>query len=279
MASYYAPNGHYSASVGAFTSPMVNTPLSSTGSGSVYVYGNGFPTDTYSGTNYYVDVLYVPQDDAAPNMTTDIAPNNGATSIGIGTKPVATFADAITPSSLSFTMSTEAGQLVMGVATYDPSSQTATFTPEGSLAPSTKYTAIVSATSAAGAAMSTPKTWSFTTAAAEPPVVTTSTPATDATDVSTAAAPQVVFAKTVTASSIAWSVKDAGGVAVTGTTAYDAATTTTTFTPATALKGSTKYTVSVSASSETGTAMAACGAFCEGGVKKPVSFMPSGLKM
>ena len=29
VASYYAPNGHYSASVGAFTSPMVNTPLSS----------------------------------------------------------------------------------------------------------------------------------------------------------------------------------------------------------------------------------------------------------
>ena len=255
VASYYAPNGHYSAKVGGFADTMVNTPLSSSGSGGYYFYGNGFPDRSYLATNYYVDVMYVPQDDDSPAVT-DVTPNNEATTVGIATKPTATFADAITAGSLSFALSTEAGQLVTGATSYDVTSRTATFTPEGSLAPSTKYTATVVASSAAGAAMSTPKTWSFTTASAEPPVITTSKPAADATDVATATAPQVIFAKAVTSSSITWSVKDAGGTAVTGAATYDASTRTATFTPAAALNGSTKYTVTLSASSDSGTAMA-----------------------
>ncbi|HEY5842055.1 MAG TPA: DUF4082 domain-containing protein, partial [Mycobacterium sp.] len=254
VASYYAPNGHYSANVGGFANTMVNTPLSSSGSGGYYLYGNGFPDRSYLGTNYYVDVLYVPQDDDSPSVT-DVTPNNNANAVGIGSRPSATFADAITPSSLSFAVSTEAGQLVTGATTYDATSKTATFTPEGSLASSTKYTATVSASSAAGAAMSSSKTWSFTTAAAEPPVVNASAPAGDAIDVAVSVTPEATFAKAVNPSTIVWSLKDSDGTAVSGASTYDAVTRTTRFTPGAALKGSTEYAASVSASSDTGTAM------------------------
>ena len=118
VASYYAPNGHYSANVGGFADTMVNTPLSSAGSGGYYLYGNGFPDRSYLGTNYYVDVMYVPQDDGSPTVT-DVTPNDNATSVGIGSKPSATFADDITAGTLTFAVSTDAGQLVTGATTYD----------------------------------------------------------------------------------------------------------------------------------------------------------------
>ena len=46
--SYYAPDGHYSASSGYFASPVVNLPLSSVGTGGVYANGNNFPNSSYS---------------------------------------------------------------------------------------------------------------------------------------------------------------------------------------------------------------------------------------
>ena len=61
VVSYYAPNGHYSATSGAFASPWVRGPLTvgSSGNGRYrYGTGGGYPTDTWGQTNYFVDVVF-----------------------------------------------------------------------------------------------------------------------------------------------------------------------------------------------------------------------------
>ncbi|WP_214409858.1 DUF4082 domain-containing protein [Sphaerisporangium fuscum] len=69
VASYFAPNGHYSGDGGYFNSGAYdNPPLHAVanggpaGSNGVYRYGSssGFPTDSYNGANYWVDVLFTP---------------------------------------------------------------------------------------------------------------------------------------------------------------------------------------------------------------------------
>jgi uncharacterized protein DUF4082/Big-like domain-containing protein len=66
LASYTAPNGGYSADVGYFEAgPATSTPLTAVATGAstpngVYGLGTAFPTETYHGTNYWVDVVFGP---------------------------------------------------------------------------------------------------------------------------------------------------------------------------------------------------------------------------
>jgi hypothetical protein len=61
VVSYYAPNGHYSATSGAFANPWVRGPLTvaSNGNGRYrYGTGGGYPTDSWGQANYFVDVVF-----------------------------------------------------------------------------------------------------------------------------------------------------------------------------------------------------------------------------
>jgi len=66
VVSYFAPNGHYSATGAAFASPLDNPPLhalpNSVSANGVFAYTatGTFPTDTWNSTNYWVDVMFVP---------------------------------------------------------------------------------------------------------------------------------------------------------------------------------------------------------------------------
>ncbi|GAA4443283.1 DUF4082 domain-containing protein [Phytohabitans houttuyneae] len=85
-----------------------------------------------------------------------------------------------------------------------------------------------------------------TAADSTPPAIAARTPAPGASGVATTAPVTATFSEPVTASSVAMSLAGPGGAAVAGSTAYDAATNTATFTPAAALANSTSYTASVS---------------------------------
>ena len=69
VASYFAPNGHYSASGGYFAATGVDRPPlhaladGVSGSDGIYTYGTsgGFPSSSFNSTNYWVDVLYAAQ--------------------------------------------------------------------------------------------------------------------------------------------------------------------------------------------------------------------------
>jgi len=78
-----------------------------------------------------------------------------------------------------------------------------------------------------------------------PPTVTGQSPAAGATGVATAARVTATFSEPVQPATVAMSLRDAGGAAVAGSTAYDGTSQTATFTPGAALQTSTAYTATV----------------------------------
>jgi hypothetical protein len=63
VVSYLAPSGHYSYTVNYFTSPKTSGPLTAGATtNGLYLYGSsgGFPVNSYSATNYFVDVTFAP---------------------------------------------------------------------------------------------------------------------------------------------------------------------------------------------------------------------------
>jgi hypothetical protein len=66
VVSYYAPNGHYSATANGLSSQVNSAPLYGLSSASapngngLYLYGSSaaFPTSSYQATNYFVDPVF-----------------------------------------------------------------------------------------------------------------------------------------------------------------------------------------------------------------------------
>ena len=60
VASYHTSAGHYAATSGGLSSAVTNGPLTALANGGVYAYGSSttFPSSTYNGSNYWVDVVY-----------------------------------------------------------------------------------------------------------------------------------------------------------------------------------------------------------------------------
>ena len=58
--SYTAPAGRYASEQNRFSSGRTITNQALTATKGVYRYGGGYPTDSWNGSNYYVDVLFSP---------------------------------------------------------------------------------------------------------------------------------------------------------------------------------------------------------------------------
>jgi Domain of unknown function (DUF4082)/Bacterial Ig-like domain/Fibronectin type III domain/Bacterial Ig domain len=101
---------------------------------------------------------------------TAVTPSQGATGVAVTAAPTATFSQAVVPSTVSFTLKDSGGNAMAGSLAFDSTNTVATFTPASSLASSTTYTATVSgAQNSSGIAMSSPFSWSFTTAGPQCP--------------------------------------------------------------------------------------------------------------
>jgi YVTN family beta-propeller protein len=183
VASYYAPRGGYAFNGGYFTNAgFDNAPLqavsSAEGAGNgVYAYagGNSFPSASYQGGNYWVDVVFsttAPPDTTPPTVTA-VSPANNATGVSRTANMVAAFSEAMDASTLtaaSFELRDPSGALVSCVVTYDPSTRKATLNPNPTLATLTTYTVVVRGGTAdprvkdaAGNALATDRRWTFTT--------------------------------------------------------------------------------------------------------------------
>ena len=179
VASYFAPAGGYSvdrnffSTVGTTNGPLTALQDGADGPNGLYRYGagGGFPTGTYLGSNYSVDVVFVPgstggSDTTAPTVTSRV-PADGATAVSTGTTVRATFSEPV-QSAGTFTLTGPSGAVPAQVA-LDTATTTGTLTPNAALAAGTGYTASLSgARDAAGNTM-TAVTWSFTTATATTP--------------------------------------------------------------------------------------------------------------
>ncbi len=181
VASYFAPNGHYAADSGFFSSAADNPPLHApAGNNGVYTYASAssFPASSYQSTQYWVDVVFNPSGpDTTPPSVSATTPTNGASGIAASVKPAATFNEAMSAATLSTATvelrSAATGSPVSITVSYDAATYTATLAPAAALAPSTAYTASIRggttdprAKDLAGNALAATVSWSFTTAAA-----------------------------------------------------------------------------------------------------------------
>ena len=187
----------------------------------------------------------------APAMTSE-TPASGATKVAVLTAPTATFNEALQASTISFTLKNSSGSTVAGSISYNSTTYVTTFTPTSALASNTTYTATVSgAESSSGVSMTAPFSWSFTTAAAVAPKVTSETPASGATKVAVSTAPTATFNEALQASTISFTLKNSSGKKVAGSISYNSTTYVTTFTPTSALANNTTYTATISGAKST----------------------------
>jgi hypothetical protein len=172
IVSYLAPAGHYAADSGYFASSGVdNPPLHALANGvdggqGVYVYGTAgaFPGNSFSSTNYWVDLVFVPDTSSAP-VVTGQTPASSTANAPLNSTVTATFDEAVQSSTVAFTLKDASGNAVPATVSYNSTTLTATLTPNAALAYSTTYTASISATDMNGNVMTAPTTWSFTTVA------------------------------------------------------------------------------------------------------------------
>ena len=277
VVSYYAPQGHYAQAAGymyAHPSPMPagnstvdSAPLhaarnTATSGNGLYIYGaaSTFPTQSYNAENYWVDVMYSAAPATAPAITST-SPVGGATGVAITTAPTATFNQAVTSSSGSFTVKDSANNPVPGSLSF--TSNAWIFKPTANLAYSTTYTATVSGvTNSSGQTLASTFSWSFTTAAAPAaPKVASTSPSDQSSGVAPSVVPSASFDQDVASSSILFTLKDPSNNLVAGSVSYSAGSKTANFTPTAPLAYSTSYVATVSGATNSTTGQTMTSAF------------------
>jgi len=171
IVSYFAPNGHYSATPGYFGNFTASyNQLHAIADGvdggnGVYAYNStsAFPSNTYNAANYWVDVLWQSgaNGDSTPPSVTGSTPANNATGLALTTAPTVTFSEPVDLTTAIFALSDPGGAHING--TLSLSSNTVTFHPSAALAPGTAYTGSIQIADVNGNMMPTAFTWSFTT--------------------------------------------------------------------------------------------------------------------
>jgi hypothetical protein len=187
VAGYYDPDGYYAANVQQFypavtgsidASPLHSRPLVgirsnyNTGNGVYNSGGPGFPTSSYQGTGYGVDVIFdTTQPSGAPPAIVAQVPYPGSSTNSVNVDPTVTFNKAVVPSTLAFTLADPAGK-VLGSVSFDPTDTIATFTPATSLPAGTTVTVTISGAADQFGQVMTPVSNTFITPAAGPPAGT-----------------------------------------------------------------------------------------------------------
>lgn len=178
VASYFAPNGHYSMNQDFFTAAGTdNAPMhllkdGLDGANGVFSYGTSsvFPTDSFRSSNYWVDVILDTAGTVNPAVTS-VNPVSGATNVSATTAVSATFSKALnatTVTSSTFQLKDASNNPVPGAVAYNSSTLTATLTPTTALNPGITYTATVvggasGVTDTSGNPMAANFSWNFTT--------------------------------------------------------------------------------------------------------------------
>jgi hypothetical protein len=162
IASYAAPNGRYSHAGGGLDSPIVRSPLRSVSNGGRYTYGTGAPLNT-SSTNYFVDPVYEPSPDKAPEVAA-ISPGDDATSVPRTAAVRVTFDRPVQPGTAQITVKDPNDIVVPGNLTLETAGSAVTFTPSNNFSAGTKYKVSMNgAASLGGHEMTQAVTSQFTT--------------------------------------------------------------------------------------------------------------------
>ncbi len=153
VASYHT-NGDYSADSNYFTNSLVSGDLTAPSAGNgVFAYGTGsiFPNNNFGASNYWVDVVYTKtlSPPVANNDSGLVASENGSVTIAASTL----LANDTDPNGLALSV-TGVSNASNGTATYDPNSQSVTFTPTAGYTGTASFTYSVADASGATASAS-----------------------------------------------------------------------------------------------------------------------------
>jgi Domain of unknown function (DUF4082)/Fibronectin type III domain/Bacterial Ig domain len=147
IAGYLAPSGHYSSTMNAFNSAFINAPLqaisNAVSANGVFAYSSTstFPTNSFSATNYWVDVLFAPATvPGAPGIPTATA-EAGAASV--------TWTASTGGPVTSYTVTPYIGTTAQAATTVTGTPAPTNVTMTG-LTPGTSYTFKVTAADSAG---------------------------------------------------------------------------------------------------------------------------------
>jgi hypothetical protein len=177
VVSYFAPAGHYAADAAYFAyQPTTAPPLTGLqagtdgGNGVFHAGGSAFPTDTYNGGNYWVDVVFdtVEPPDTTPPTVIDSTPYPGSSSVPAAVLPSVTFGEPVQAGSPSFTLKDSGGTTVAGSVSLDSARTGLTFVPAGPLPGGKTFTATVTGAKDAAGNTMTSYSYSFTTAKPPP---------------------------------------------------------------------------------------------------------------
>jgi hypothetical protein len=209
-------------------------------------------------------------DAAGGPAITSRTPTVGATGVPTSTTISAIFDKSLDPTtvtSANVILTTQAGATVASTVAYDDATKKITLTPSQALGANALYNVRLKAGASGisgygGDLGATDVTWSFTTGAGAPPTVSSTTPASAATDVPVSSTVKAVFDRDMTASTItssSFTLTPQVGNAVAATVTYSASTDTATLTPASALDPTRQYTATVTTAAKAadGTALAA----------------------
>ena len=249
VASYYAPNGHYSDTPSGLSSAVSNGPLQAVGNGTspdgVYAYGGGgtFPSGAYNASNYGVDVLFIPT--PPPGQATNVSATPGKVSATVTWSAPATGGTA---TKYTITPYIGGAAQTSTVVTGNPAPTTATIT---GLTAGTAYTFTVQAANGNGSgSVSAPSSPVTPTAATAPvsPTGVSAIPASGQAQVSWTA-PQDNGGSAITSYKV---IPYIGSTAQTPVQVGGSATSAT----VTGLTDGTAYTFTVSATNSVGTGAA-----------------------
>jgi Domain of unknown function (DUF4082)/Fibronectin type III domain len=245
VASYFAPNGHYSIANGGLTSAVDNPPLhalaSSTSPNGVFAYSGSstFPSSSFQATNYGVDVLFA--DPAPPGTVTGVTATAGQSSATVSWTAPSTGGE---PTSYKITPYIGSAPQTAKTITGTPPATSTTIT---GLSGGTSYTFTVRASNSGGSGSESSNSNAVTPSS-----------------IATPGAPTGVTAQADTKSAlVSWTAPtDQGGSAITGYTVTPFVGSTaqtptqvgasTTGTRITGLTNNTSYTFTVTASNDGG---------------------------
>jgi hypothetical protein len=191
--------------------------------------------------------------DTTPPTVSSVTPASAATGVATNTTVTASFSeamDAATMTAANFELRNAANALIASSVSYNATTRVLTLTPSAALAAGTTYTATVTVgvRDVAGNPLAAARIWSFTTVAGDttPPTVTSTTPASGATNVSRTANITATFSEAMDASTINGTtveLRNASNVLIAAVVSYNATTRVMTLNPNSTLSSRMTYTV------------------------------------
>jgi hypothetical protein len=198
VASYFDPNGHYSATPAGLSSSIDKPPLHAVGNGTspngLYIYSSTskFPTQSYNANSYSVDVLFTPN---APGQVTNVTATGGYQSATVS------WSAPVGGGATTYTVMPYIGATPQNPVTVT-GSPPATSTTVTNLMPGTAYTFTVQASNAYGSGSTSAASNSVTPTGPSSPGAPTNVTASPAT----------------TQALVSWAAPNANGSAITSYT-------------------------------------------------------------